>query len=123
MVSQDLLVPVHRRPLVDVSSGVGQEIGEVAVNTGQLHFPSEPCVTPPIGDPDLAILARDRDAWRARADRRFDVEVLIQECIPDSATCDPSIVADAIREWFDSFETAFRHSGWRRKIDKRPALN
>ncbi len=58
----------------------------------------------PIRDPHLAILARDRDAWRARADRRFDVEALIQACVPDAATCDPGVVADAIREWFDSFE-------------------
>jgi hypothetical protein len=61
-----------------------------------------------IRDPHLAILARDRDrdrdAWRAQAERRFDVEGFILACVPDVATCDPSFVADAIREWFDSFE-------------------
>ncbi|MGH8645538.1 MAG: hypothetical protein ACREX4_14205 [Gammaproteobacteria bacterium] len=58
----------------------------------------------PLRDQHLAILARDRDAWRAQAERRFDVEGLIHACVPDVATCDPSFVADAIREWFDSFE-------------------
>ncbi|MCY1260017.1 hypothetical protein [Cupriavidus lacunae] len=58
----------------------------------------------PIRDQHLTILARNRDAWRARAERRFDVEDLIRACVPDAATCDPSIVADAIREWFDSFD-------------------
>ncbi|QEZ48758.1 hypothetical protein D2917_31230 (plasmid) [Cupriavidus oxalaticus] len=47
---------------------------------------------------------RDCDARRARAERRFDIEDLILACVPDAATCDPSIVADAIREWFDSFD-------------------
>lgn len=58
----------------------------------------------PIRDQHLTILARDSDAWRARAERRFDVEALIWACVPDAATCDPRIVADAIREWFDSFD-------------------
>ncbi len=55
----------------------------------------------PIRDLHLAIRARDRDAWRARAEGIFDVEGLILACVPDAATCDPSVVADAIREWFD----------------------
>ncbi len=58
----------------------------------------------PIRNQHLAILACDRDAWRDRAERRFDVEDLIRACVPDAATCDPSFVADAIREWFDSFD-------------------
>jgi len=58
----------------------------------------------PIRNQPLATLARDRDAWRARAERRFDVEGLIRACVPAAATCDPSFVADAIREWFDSFD-------------------
>jgi hypothetical protein len=58
----------------------------------------------PIRDQHLDILASDRDAWRARVEGRFDVEGLIRACVPDAATCDPSVVADAIREWFDSFD-------------------
>ncbi|SOZ99431.1 conserved hypothetical protein [Cupriavidus taiwanensis] len=58
----------------------------------------------PIREQHLTILARDRDAWRSRAEKRFDVEDLIRACVPDAAACDPSIVADAIREWFDSFD-------------------
>lgn len=58
----------------------------------------------PIRDQHLTILVRNRDAWRARAEQRFDVEGLIRACVPDAATCDPSIVADALREWFDSFD-------------------
>jgi hypothetical protein len=58
----------------------------------------------PIRDQHLAILASDRDAWRARPEGKFDVEGLIRACVPDAATCDPSVVADAIREWFDSFD-------------------
>ncbi|SOY77286.1 conserved hypothetical protein [Cupriavidus taiwanensis] len=56
----------------------------------------------PIQDQHLAIPACDR-VWRAQPERRFDVEDLIQACVPDAATCDPSFVADGIREWFDSF--------------------
>jgi len=58
----------------------------------------------PIRDQQLTILARSRDAWRARAQQRFDVENLILACVPVATTCDPRIVADAIREWFDSFD-------------------
>ncbi|MCY1490132.1 hypothetical protein D9M68_238780 [compost metagenome] len=58
----------------------------------------------PIRDQHLTILARDPDAWRAWAERPFDVENLIRACVPEAATCDPGIVADAIREWFDSFD-------------------
>ncbi|SOZ17271.1 conserved hypothetical protein [Cupriavidus taiwanensis] len=57
----------------------------------------------PIREQHLAILARNRDAWRARAEPLFDVEDLIRACVPDAAFCDPNTVADAIREWFDSF--------------------
>lgn len=57
----------------------------------------------PIPDQHLAILARARDAWRERAELRFDVEALIQACVPDTPSCDPGIVADALREWFDLF--------------------
>ncbi|QEZ44923.1 hypothetical protein D2917_12250 [Cupriavidus oxalaticus] len=57
----------------------------------------------PIRDQHLTILARNRDAWRVRAER-LDVEDLIRACVPNAATCDPSIVADAIRERFDSFD-------------------
>ena len=58
----------------------------------------------PIRDQHFAHLPRDRDARRAQAEQRFDVEGLILACVPDAATCDPSVVADAIREWFDSFD-------------------
>ncbi|QBY55497.1 hypothetical protein E0W60_31220 (plasmid) [Cupriavidus oxalaticus] len=58
----------------------------------------------PIRNRHLSILARNRDAWRVRAEGPFDVEGLIRACIPDAATCDPSAVADAIREWFESFD-------------------
>jgi len=58
----------------------------------------------PIRDQYLPILARDRDAWRTRAEQRFDVEDLIRACVPDAANCDPSVVTDAIRECFDSFD-------------------
>jgi len=58
----------------------------------------------PIQDQHLVILASDRDAWRPRVEGRSDVEGLIRACVPDAATCDPSVVADAIREWFDSFD-------------------
>jgi hypothetical protein len=57
-----------------------------------------------IHDQHLTFLVRNRDAWRARAERPFDVEDLIRACVPVAAICDPSIVADAIREWFDSFD-------------------
>ncbi len=82
---------------------MGQEIGEAAVNTG-LPLPVCAMRYIPIRDQHLAILARDRDAWRDRAERGFDVESLIWACVPDAATCDPGGVADAIREWFDSFD-------------------
>jgi len=57
-----------------------------------------------IRDHNLPTLARDRDAWRTRAEQRFDIEDIIRACVPGAATCDPSVVADAIREWFDSFD-------------------
>ncbi|MGN5477630.1 hypothetical protein ACTMU2_14075 [Cupriavidus basilensis] len=56
----------------------------------------------PIRDKHHAILACHRDAWQATVDRRLDVEDFIEACVPDAAVCDPRVVADAIREWFDS---------------------
>lgn len=55
----------------------------------------------PIRDQHLTILARIRDACRARAER-LSVEDLIRACVPGAATCNPGTVADAIR--FDSFD-------------------
>ncbi|WP_154676081.1 hypothetical protein [Cupriavidus nantongensis] len=34
----------------------------------------------------------------------FDVEAFIRACVPGGPSCDPGLVADAIREWFDSFD-------------------
>lgn len=82
---------------------MGQEIGEAALNTGATSFPVCAMRYVPIREQHLATLACDRDAWRARAKGSFDVESL-KACVPDAATCDPSVVADAIREWFDSFD-------------------
>ncbi|SOZ38002.1 conserved protein of unknown function (plasmid) [Cupriavidus neocaledonicus] len=60
-----------------------------------------PCVTS--RSTTLTIVARNRDAWRPRAERLFGVD-LIRPCVPNADTCDPSVMADAIREWFDSFD-------------------
>lgn len=54
----------------------------------------------PNQDHQLTITACDR----AMPGERLDVEDLIRACVPDAATCDPSVVADAIREWFDCFD-------------------
>ncbi|WP_231909638.1 hypothetical protein [Cupriavidus nantongensis] len=92
-----------------VGSSSGQTRGlkileEEAVNTGT-PFSVFAMRYLPIRDQRLNILARNRNAWRTtRAEQRFDVEGLIRACVPDAATCDPRIVADAIREWFDSFD-------------------
>lgn len=82
---------------------MAQEVGEAAVNTG-LHSRVFAMRYIPIRGQHLTILARNRDAWRAPAEQRFDIEDLIRACVPDAATCDPRTVADAIREWFDSFD-------------------
>lgn len=58
----------------------------------------------PVPRNHFAILARSRDAWRALALERFDVDRLILSCVPQGASCDPSVVADALREWFEAFE-------------------
>ncbi|WP_029050441.1 hypothetical protein [Cupriavidus sp. amp6] len=70
-----------------------------------------------IRDQHLTILARNRDPWRTRAEQRFDVDDLIRACVPDATTCDPSVVADASREWFDSFDDGI--PAWRMSSQDR----
>lgn len=47
------------------------------------------------------VRSRLRLAWRAWLLRQIDVEELILSCVPSGRPCDPEMVADAIREYFE----------------------